>query len=310
MGLAYLRSRRGANPAPARTQKLSRAGASPWYRTPVFPKVNTRDVRAVLSECHDSWRSIAGPGEAGWLDQAFMALEDAFAGRHPDFEALDARYHDLEHTMQGTLCLARLLRGWHHSGSEPALDARTTRLGLTAILFHDTGYLKPRGDRVGTGAKFTPIHVQRSAEFAGCYLRSKGAATEDVEAVQNMIRCTGINAKVRALRFHTPLERKVGCALATADLLGQMAADDYVAKLPILYSEFAEAAARNGVVPNFTSADDLVRQTPYFWRRHVLPRLEQEFEGTFRYLNQPWPDGPNEYLERVERQIALIPEPA
>ena len=36
--------------------------------------------------------------------------------------------------------------------------------------------------------------------------------------------------------------RIVGFALGTADLLGQMAAPDYVDKLPVLYDEFVEAA--------------------------------------------------------------------
>jgi len=45
---------------------------------------------------------------------------------------------------------------------------------------------------------------------------------------------------VTRLVFRTELEKLVGFALATADLLGQMAAPDYVDKLPILYLEFAE----------------------------------------------------------------------
>lgn len=278
----------------------------------MFPKVNTRDPHAVLAECHAAWREIAGTADDHWLGEAFTALRDAFEGRHPEFEALDARYHDLEHTLQGTLCLARLLSGWRRSQSTPALDARTTRLGLTAILFHDTGYLKPRGDREGTGAKFTPIHVQRSAEFAAAYLAARQAPREDIDAAQNMIRCTGLNADVGSLQFRSALERRVGCALATADLLGQMAADDYVAKLPILFAEFAEAAERNrsesgSGVPAFRSAEELIAKTPAFWRLHVRPRLDRDFESTYRYLNQPWPDGPNDYLLRVERQIALIP---
>ncbi len=277
----------------------------------MFPKVNTRDAAAVLVECQATWSTVTGSADAPWLHAAFDRLQQTFSGRHPDFEPLDAKYHDLEHTLQGTLCLARLLRGWHQSASLPQLDARAVRLGLTAILFHDTGYLKPRGDHDGTGAKFTPIHVQRSAEFAGHYLEAQRAARADVEAAQNMIRCTGLNADVQALQFSSSLDRRVGCALATADLLGQMAADDYVAKLPILFAEFAEAAERSrqdsSAVPLFRSAEELIRKTPEFWHRHVRPRLDREFEGVYRFLNVPWPDGPNEYLVRIDRQLALIP---
>ena len=39
--------------------------------------------------------------------------------------------------------------------------------GMLAILMHDTGYLKKRGDNEGTGAKYTLTHVDRSIQFAG-----------------------------------------------------------------------------------------------------------------------------------------------
>ena len=57
-----------------------------------------------------------------------------------------------------------------------------------------------------------------------------------------MIFCTGINAALDKIPFQSEAEKIVGFALGTADLLGQMAADDYVEKLPVLYAEFAEAA--------------------------------------------------------------------
>ena len=38
---------------------------------------------------------------------------DWFGGTYRDYQAIDAHYHDLEHTMQGVLCMARLLRGRH-----------------------------------------------------------------------------------------------------------------------------------------------------------------------------------------------------
>ena len=227
----------------------------------------------------------------------------------PEYEPLDTRYHDLEHTLQGTLCLARLLTGWHRVDGKPPLDERALRLGLVAILLHDTGYLKARGDHDGTGAKFTPIHVQRSAEFAERLLRRERFPIADIRTVQAMIRCTGVNAHVANLRFESALDRRVGCALASADLLGQMAADDYVDKLPLLFDEFAEAAARSPEAPDevgFASTEDLIRRTPAFWEHFVRGRLEREFEGVYRFLNDPWPDGPNEYVSRVEANIARI----
>ena len=70
-------------------------------------------------------------------------------------------------------------------------------LGLLAILTHDTGYLKKRGDVGGTGAKYTLIHVDRSIEFAGELMLGHDFAVEEILAVQNMIRCTGVNVKLQ-----------------------------------------------------------------------------------------------------------------
>ncbi|HXE43224.1 MAG TPA: hypothetical protein VN516_09390, partial [Candidatus Baltobacteraceae bacterium] len=95
-----------------------------------------------------------------------------------------------------------------------------------------------------------------------------------------------------------------------ADLLGQMAADDYIEKLPTLYAEFAEAARstpqRNGIVNMFSSAKDLLKKTPGFWENYVKLKLERDFNGQHRYLNDPFPDGANEYMERIEANIQRL----
>jgi hypothetical protein len=107
------------------------------------------------------------------------------------------------------------------------------------------------------------------------------------------------------------MEKTVGQALATADLLGQMAASDYVEKLPILYLEFAEAAefdrGHTEFIAKFGNAEDLVRRTPGFWRDYVLPKLDRDFGGLHRFLNDPQPTGPNCYVHQIEANIARIP---
>ena len=117
-------------------------------------------------------------------------------------------------------------------------------------------------------------------------------------------------ADVEGLPWKSQLERILGCALATADLLGQMAAPDYVDKLPILYLEFAEAARHDGRkaarLASYNGPDELLRNTPLFWQSYVLPRINDEFEGLHHFLNDPYPDGPNEYLQRIEENIAVI----
>ena len=122
-----------------------------------------------------------------------------------------------------------------------------------------------------------------------------------------MICCTGVNLDLAAINFGGDLERKTGFALGTADLLAQMAANDYVEKLPMLYSEFAESArfydGKMEPIGHFTSALDLMQKTPAFWEYYVLPKINQDFEGLYRLLNDPYPDGPNYYLKRIEANM-------
>jgi hypothetical protein len=147
-------------------------------------------------------------------------------------------------------------------------------------------------------------------EFAREFLSGRGYTDSDIAIIQNMIRCTGVNADVAAIPFVTELDKTVGYALGTADLLGQMSAEDYVDKLPVLFEEFAEATRFNAGQGNssisFQSADDLLRNTPTFWRNYVWPKLNEDFAQLYRYLNEPYPEGPNRYVERVRANIARI----
>jgi hypothetical protein len=272
--------------------------------------VATKDPTAVETEVASAYLSMFPKGDRLFVPRLFGLAIECFTGHYSDYLAVDARYHDFEHTLQGTLCMARLLHARHCANGELPLTERLFQLGIIGILLHDTGYLKKRDDIEGTGAKYTTTHVNRSAEFAGQLLSKKGFSPADIAAVQSMIRCTGVGAVLSKIPFAGEQEKMVGYALATADLLGQMAADDYVDKLPILYAEFAEAARYDGDHPGFVAgfkgANDLIRRTPAFWYDFVLPKLERDFGGLYRFLNEPYPDGPNEYVRRIEANMGRI----
>src|SRR6266567_2878226 len=227
----------------------------------MYPPVTTKDPMAVEVEVQMAYLMMFPAADPMFIPRAFGWVIECFTGNYKDYQPVDARYHDFEHTLQGTLCMARILRGRHLAGAQPPLTQRLFELGLLAMLLHDTGYLKRRGDTEGTGTKYTMVHVSRSAEFAG-------------------------------------------------ELLGQMAADDYVDKLPILYSEFAEAARFTKVkahfIGMFSSAADLMQKTPTFWDKFVQMKLDRDFGGLHRFLNEPYPDGPNQYLERIEANMERL----
>jgi predicted metal-dependent HD superfamily phosphohydrolase len=245
-----------------------------------------------------------------FVPRVFGWAIECFTGNYRDYQAVDTRYHDFEHTLQGTLCLARLLRGRHLAGVEPRLSLQMFQLGVLAILLHDTGYLKKRADKQGTGAKYTVTHVRRSADFAAELLQEKGIDANSIRAVQNMILCTGVNAALTVIPFQSESEKVLGWALGTADLLGQMAAEDYVDKLPTLYAEFAEAADyskdRTHFIAMFSSAEDLMKKTPAFWEKFVRLKLDRDFGSLHQFLNDPYPSGPNNYFERIEANIERL----
>jgi len=273
--------------------------------------VNTCDPQCVQVEVQAAYAEMFPQADQQFIPKIFGWAAEWFSGHYRDYQAIDAHYHDLEHTMQGTLCMGRLLRRRHQHPSEPRLTQRMMELGLLAILTHDTGYLKKRDDNEGTGAKYTLIHVDRSIGFAGELMRGHNFPAEEIVAVQNMICCTGVNVKLENVQFQSPLERTVGFALGTSDLLGQMAAPDYVDKLPTLYAEFAEAArssvdGRMKAGGFFSSAEDLMQKTPLFWENYVLNKLNRDFLGLHRFLNDPYPDGPNEYIDRIQSNIARL----
>jgi len=49
-----------------------------------------------------------------------------------------------------------------------------------------------------------------------------------------------------------------------------------------------------------------MEKTPMFWEKYVLLKLDRDFGGIYRFLNQPYPAGPNQYLERIEQNMARL----
>ncbi len=278
-----------------------------------FPSVDTKSPAAVAAFVRQKFTALYPHAAHDWLDRIFADVEALFAGRHPDYGAVDLRYHDLEHTLQATACLTLLFEGCQHSGATPRITSRQFQLGIAAVLLHDAGYLKLRSDTGGTGAKYTFCHVLRSCAFAASYLPTLGATESEIGGVLGAINCTGPTKEISRLHFRDPTERFIGCALATADYLGQMAAADYPDELEILFREFSESDDFIHVPfaeRTFKSAEDLAARTPAFWRKLVLPKLENDFQAVYRFLADPYPNGANAYIQAVSRNIAIIEERA
>jgi hypothetical protein len=273
----------------------------------MFLQVDTKSAAAVASVARATFLHHYPGADTAIVDVLFRDIEDIFGGRYLDYKALDMRYHDLEHTLQAALCLVELLEGRYRVRTSPLLTERHFELAMASALLHDTGYLKLKSDAAGTGGKYTLVHVIRSCAFAASYLPTLGFTGDEVETVVNAIRCTGPRSNLSHLQFTGEIEHFLGGALATADYLGQMAAPDYVDELPYLYAEFEESdnffnTPREKRV--FRSVRDLVSKTPVFWEKFVLPRLNHDYAGVYRFLSDPYPGGPNPYLTAIEQNMA------
>jgi hypothetical protein len=234
------------------------------------------------------------------LQSIFGYVRRLFLGEVPGYQACDTLYHDVEHTMECSLAMSRMISGLNKAHAD-FLTPERAEWGLVAVLLHDTGYIKTTDDAEGTGAKYTQTHVLRSAAFAARHMGAYGYSEEAIMAMQNMIRCTGFDVKIGKIGFQDEREHILGCCLGTADLLGQMASPHYLKKLPILYHEFAEAG-----IEGYAGEEDLMRKTPGFFRSFVMKRFEEDLKGACHFLEYYFPDGRNHYLIAIERNIAEL----
>jgi hypothetical protein len=270
---------------------------------------DTRNPQAVAGEVEKLLQRLFPTEDYGYVRPVMRQVEEIFAGRYRDYQAMDTSYHDLEHTLQATLCCLRILAGHQVAGMTPRLDARDFRIALHAMLLHDTGYAKERGDDQGTGAKHTLIHEQRGCDLAQILLLEQGWEQPDIDRVCSLILCTGPRSKFSGTKWGSPAHRLLAQAVCTADFLSQMSDPGYVQKLPDLFAEFAESDQANQVPLEkrlFKTVDDLFRNTPAFWENFVVKKLVEECGDVGRFLADPYPDGPNPYQLQVKENIAAV----
>lgn len=216
------------------------------------------------------------------LEKVFRDVVKLFQGQYPGYKACNTDYHDLKHTTDCLLAMARLIHGASLNGL--VLPKRDINLGLIAALLHDTGFIQRYSDAGGTGAKYTLIHVERSVAFMEKYFDLAGFSTTDLDYCRCCVNCTGLDTKIKDIPFESKYNRLAGCMLGTADLLGQMGDRTYLERLPFLYREFQE-----GKVSGFESELDLLRKTPHFWAFSQF-RMITELLNVDRYMQDHFRD--------------------
>lgn len=243
------------------------------------------------------------------IEAFFNDIIDLFSGKQQGFLKCDTLYHDLSHTLQVVFVFLKIVRGWNRKEKKSKISKESLTIGLIAALLHDTGYLKTEDDADGTGGKYTFIHIQRGIDFAHHYLSLRGFKENKIESVKNILTCTGLKIDYDSFPFYCKEERTIGYALGSADLISQMAANNYPEKLPLLYREFEEAYRYEGIEKLkragallFQSADDLMKKTPYFYENIVKERLKQ-MGSMYTYLSD---NSENPYINAIEENIKRI----
>jgi hypothetical protein len=286
------------------------------FRRSDFDVTNTVQVSSVTS-VHKAVEELfqqTWPGaNSDRLTQAFNDFERLFSGQFPGYFGCDTVYHDMQHSLDDTLAMARLLAG--HERSQPAdqrLGADRALLGLIVGLFHDAGYIRQTDDTLHrNGAEFTRTHVGRGANFLARYLPSIGL-TNWVPVATQVIHFTGYEVPFRDIRLDDARDRRIGHLLGTADMLAQMSDRCYLEKCrDRLYPEFVlggVAMSRSedgGLKVVYGSGLDVLRQTPQFFELTMRTRLDGEFGSAYRCLEALY-GGRNPYIEAIERNLAHL----
>ena len=239
-------------------------------------RISLDNPQEVMAEVKKSVVAMFGAFDFNQFDQVFKDILKLFHGNYPGYRPCNTLYHDLSHTMDCLLVTAKLIHGASLSGI--TFEKNDVSLGLISALMHDTGYIQAVDDKTGTGAKYTACHIERSIGFMEGYFHDHGFPAAYASICSNFLRCTGLEVKIAEIKFKSREHEILGQILGAADLIGQMANDNYLEKLPFLYNEFKEAG-----VPGYNNEFDLLKKTPAFWEM-VKKRLVLELGQVDRYL--------------------------
>ena len=264
----------------------------------VADMVRTTDPAAVAAEVIRVARRLYPNAPAPALERAFADADRMYRGAHRDYQPCDTEYHDIQHVLEVTLAMARLMDGYQRGGRNgyPEISKDLFLVGVLAALFHDFGYLRRRNDHKHRyGAEYTLTHVSRGANFLRTYLRELGVEERLAQAAAALVHFTGYERAVESIRLGDGTLRRMGNMLGTADIIAQMSDRCYLEKCrERLYPEFVL-----GKLPGFSSADDLVLKTPRFYEG-ACKRLDDKLGRSYEYAAHHF-SGPNLYMDTMRK---------
>jgi len=275
----------------------------------VTNRVNVTKPEEVCSEVCRLYEELYPKVKIQLLQKVYRDVAALFLGEYPGFRPCDTPYHDLQHTMDVSLAMARLLHGYESSALvENRLGERLFLLGLIAALFHDIGYIRRNGDRMHrSGGAYTYRHVTRSGQILTEYLTKLGMA-DQAEVARKLIHYTGYERPLSEIRLRGS-ERDVGRLLGASDLLAQMSDRCYLEKCrDRLYVEFTAVGMTGETAPpgGFTSPKALIEKTPQFFKHVIQERFEKTLKGVYHYSELYFLPQRDYYWEWLEKNSSYL----
>ncbi len=275
----------------------------------VTDQVNTTEPASVNDEVNRIFCELYPDASTHVLNRGFRDLTRLQRGDYPGYHACDTSYHNLQHSLDVTLAMARLMDGYERTRNRSAeLGARLFRFGIVTALFHDIGYLRKVNDtRHKNGAEYTLKHVTRGAKFLENYMNRIGMA-ELAPIASQLIHFTGYEKPIAKIDVPNLSFRLLGNMLGTADIIAQMADRCYLEKCrDRLYPEFVEGGLaardesdrRSSVM--FRSVGDLMVKTPHFYKTATV-RLNDQLGSAHGYAGKHF-GGQNLYFDEIEKNM-------
>lgn len=259
--------------------------------------VDMESPSAVFDEVSFVATLIAPQMDPSTLTNAFSLTTSLYSGLWPSERACNTNFHDLRHIMDTLLAMVRLIHGAIISGHRIA--PRHAFVGLVAAMAHDAGYIQDIKDGVGTGAKYTAVHVRRSVEHIERYGKRYGLKPSEIEPCQKIILCTDLDIDPSSVEFGSQTYRTLGKILAVADLIGQMADRIYLEKLFYLFREFEE-----GHVQGYYDEMDMFKKSMTFFDT-ANHRISKQLDGLDRlaaaHFRVRWDIPQNLYQDAIEK---------
>ena len=256
----------------------------------------------VLEEVNTLFLDMFDEHDFDLVSSVFESVVALISGKLPGFKACDTPYHNLKHTTDVFLAMARLLHGAHSEGM--ALNAHDAGIGVVAALMHDTGYIQKDSEHYESSAELAPVHVDRGIEFMTHILTRKGCSPDSVFQCKQAILCTDMATPLNTIPFKSPSSRLLGEMLASADLMAQTSDRNYLEKLPLLYREFKEAGTGN-----YECELDLIKDATQFNDRMnerltiQLNNVNRFFQNHFRIR---WNIDADFYQKAIDRSMAYL----